>query len=460
MPKVKPTVEQKAKQYIDEFPSEFTLSATKELFCKVCSTVVNCEKAQYVENHRKTNKHSARNSSLAKQPKIAAENETRGKTLSERVTGAFLSADIPLKKISHPAIKELFASMNHVLPSESTCRNTVERLHSDMLEKIKKIVQDKDIFVVFDETSLGKESYSHTLIGLISKPETTYLIDSRPLSSSLNAAEVARIIDEVLKSFNVDRDRFCLFISDAARYMTAAGRNLKIFYPKMIHITCLAHLLHNCCLKIRSHFPNVDKLIATVKASTVRNKERRNLFKEIGFPPEPVLTRWGSWLSAAIYYAKNLVKVREIYSAIDDKGELVKRVKDALNSPGIEKDLVKIMSNYAGLIKNVDLMEKSTLGIQDAYKIIEDLNFEDDVCNIREYINKRLDSNEIKKIIEMTDSSISPAMYTMLLKCQATSCSVERSFSILNKLLAKDRNFKPEHVKFYVIVKFNSVLIK
>ena len=371
MPKQTAPLHQKIQVFVEKYPSEFMVNSMKQLFCKICSTAVKCDKAQQVEAHRATQKHTSRSSNLAKQPKIAAEKEVDGRTFSERITTAFLSADIPLKKISHPAIKDLFSSMNHILPSESSCRNNVEQLYHEVCLKIKKIVENEDIFIVFDETSIGKESYAHTLIGTISKPEVTYLIECRPLLTSLNAQEVSRIIDEILKQFSIQRERFLLLISDAARYMTAAGRNLKVFYPKMFHVTCLAHLLHNCCLRIRSYFPKVDRLIATVKASTVRNKERRELFRTVGFPPEPVVTRWGSWLSAASYYAENLVNVRNIFEIINENGELVKRAKEALNSHGLEYDLCCIISDYSCLIENVDIMEKSTLGIKDAIKIIE-----------------------------------------------------------------------------------------
>ena len=45
---------------------------------------------------------------------------------------------------------------------------------------------------------------------------------------------------------------------------------------------------------------------------------------------------------------------------------------------------------------------------------------------------------------------ISPAVCHMLQNSQPTSASVERSFSMLKKLLAKDRNFKVENVQQYI----------
>ena len=76
--------------------------------------------------------------------------------------------------------------------------------------------------------------------------------------------------------------------------MTAAGRLVKGIYPKLFHITCTAHALHNAGERIRNHYEDVNKLIATVKASVVKNKDRRGKFSEIGSPPQPTLSPGGA----------------------------------------------------------------------------------------------------------------------------------------------------------------------
>ena len=62
----------------------------------------------------------------------------------------------------------------------------------------------------------------------------------------------------------------------------SGGATLKQLFPRLFHITCVAHLLHNCAMQIRSFYSEIDTLIACIKASTVWNKERKALFKEIG----------------------------------------------------------------------------------------------------------------------------------------------------------------------------------
>ena len=76
--------------------------------------------------------------------------------------------------------------------------------------------------------------------------------------------------------------------------MIVAGITLKSLHPKLFQVTCVAHLLHNCDLKIKSNFEDVDQLIAKIKAVTIKNKTKQANFSAIGYPPQPLPTRRGS----------------------------------------------------------------------------------------------------------------------------------------------------------------------
>ena len=67
-----------------------------------------------------------------------------------------------------------------------------------------------------------------------------------------------------------------------------------------------------------------------------------------------------------------------------------------------------------------------------------------------------MQNNDIIKIINMERQDILPAVYHMLQNSQRTFASAERSFSMLKKLLAKDRNFKAENVRHCMILLFNT----
>ena len=58
----------------------------------------------------------------------------------EQITKAFLSADIPLYKLSNKRIKNLFHDIGHSLPSETTCRKTELHLSADEFQRIRNAI--------------------------------------------------------------------------------------------------------------------------------------------------------------------------------------------------------------------------------------------------------------------------------------------------------------------------------
>ena len=168
---------------------------------------------------------------------------------------------------------------------------------------------------------------------------------------------------------------FCLLLSDAAKYMIAAGITPKSLYPKLFHVTCVVHLLHNCAMKIKSHFEDVDQLIAKVKAVTIKNKTRQSKFSAIGYPSQPVSTRWGNWLNIALYYAKNLPEVKAIMKSFVGCGVFVTQAKVSLQKSGLAGQLLKIKDQYECLVKLIEKMESAKYTIKEAMQAIQELDF-------------------------------------------------------------------------------------
>ena len=132
--------------------------------------------------------------------------------------------------------------------------------------------------------------------------------------------------------------------------MTAAGRVVKQTYPKLFHITCVSRGLHNAAERIHANYADVDKLIAAVKASVVKNKDRRAKFSAINSSPQPVVTRWGSWLKAAEHYAKNFPQVCEIVNAFEGTGQLVVKAKEAVAAESLPRSRREIYQCYTKLV--------------------------------------------------------------------------------------------------------------
>ena len=206
-------------------------------------------------------------------------------------------------------------------------------------------------------------------------------------------------LDDILQQFKIERENFSLFLTNAARYMCLAGKTLKKSQPSLMQFNCVVRLLHICAMRVLAHFKNIDEVIATIKAATIKNKNRKNDFHDASLPSPPDLTikRWATWLRAALYYNENIYAVRTIVNTWTSVGLLFSRSKDAVNVEDLVPDLVKI-NQYRTLAANVEFLERSACTITEAYGPLKNMQFNDDPCAIRNYIRKRLSNSDLETI--------------------------------------------------------------
>uniref|UniRef100_A0A2S2QDP4 DUF659 domain-containing protein n=1 Tax=Sipha flava TaxID=143950 RepID=A0A2S2QDP4_9HEMI len=149
--------------------------------------------------------------------------------------------------------------------------------------------------------------------------------------------------------------------------MTKAARNLQSFYAKMIHLTCLAHGLHRVAEEIRSQFGNVDDLVANVKQVFRKCPYRIQTFRDeapgLPLPPSPVITRWGTWLTAASYYCTNFETIKHVVESFYKRDAVaVKKSKQVFKLQQLQTNLIYIKSNFDCLsIAITRLQEQSIL---------------------------------------------------------------------------------------------------
>jgi len=157
-----------------------------------------------------------------------------------------------------------------------------------------------------------------TIIGTLlhDSPGEIFLLNIEELEKA-NHSTICKAFDKslfLLWPNGIQYDDVLLFVTDAAPYMSKAARSLQSFYTKMIHLTCLAHGLHRVAEEIRSQFGNVDDLVANVKKIFRKCPYRIQTFKaeapELPLPPASIITRWGTWLTAASYYCTNFLNYK------------------------------------------------------------------------------------------------------------------------------------------------------
>ena len=182
------------------------------------------------------------------------------------------------------------------------------RLLLQTLELVREEIADSNVWVQVDETTDSVGRYiANVLVGAI-KPDDfckPHLLVSRELAGTKHAT-VSRLVNDamaVLWPNGTQYDRVLLLLSDATPYMVKAGKALQVFYPNMVHVTCLAHALHRVAETVRTNSKYCNTIISNVCKIFVKAPLRVQVYKELNpktpLPPEPVLTRWGAWLTTA-----------------------------------------------------------------------------------------------------------------------------------------------------------------
>ena len=147
--------------------------------------------------------------------------------------------------------------------------------------------------MIVDKAGVDHQKYINILVGSLNNPNEAFLLKSLSLQSStnVNSSIILHTVDDVLQQLGTKRKNVALLLTDAARYMTLAGKTLKESHPTLMHVTCIAHLLHNYAVRVHAFFKNIGHVAATIKAPTIKHKDRKKDFREAGrlSPTVPVI---------------------------------------------------------------------------------------------------------------------------------------------------------------------------
>lgn len=154
----------------------------------------------------------------------------------------------------------------------------------------------------------------------------------------------------------------------------------------MVHATCAAHGIYRVAEEIRRQFNNVDDLISNVKNFFRKAPSRIILFKTeapgIKLPPEPILTRWGTWFDAAIYYCEHFEKIARIINLLDENEAVsIQKAKLCISQPSLQSNLIYIKSNFEVLTVAIKQLQKQDVSLADSFIAIKDI--ESKLCNLQ-----------------------------------------------------------------------------
>lgn len=489
MPKVKEPLSKRLLSYEKEFGENIFSSDGEVLRCKCCDKNVVADQRSQVQQHVETKMHrqaierrkSVPSSSTPLLTNFVKQSEKQ-KNFHRDLCTTFMAADIPLYKINHPSIRKFLSSYvpNLNTPSETTLRNEVKQAYDNCMDKIRSAIGTNAIYIVVDETTDNLNRYvCNVLVGSLSSDTSSepFLIHSAILAST-NSSSVASTINDaliLLWPHGIQYSKVLLLLSDAAPYMRKVGTVLALLYPKLTHVTCLAHALHLVCEIIRARFSEVNELIACFKQILVKAPYRRMTFVQktgLNLPPKPIVTRWGTWISAVAYFADNFDKLKTFVNELHEDAISIQTTKTLLQSASLPTSLIFISTHFGDLPQSITQLEKNGLPLSDSIQIIEALNQRlvtagDSTTFALEKLNQCLSKNpgwnlmlKINKILQGVPEPIPKHLSTSevgLFKfAPLTSVSVERSFSEFKAFMRTNRcSFSEENLRYHLILLFN-----
>ncbi|KAJ4448751.1 hypothetical protein ANN_00142 [Periplaneta americana] len=162
----------------------------------------------------------------------------------------------------------------------------------------------------------------------------------------------------------------------------------------------------------------------SIKHTTMRVLLFQIIAPGIPLPPQPVLTRWETWLDAVNYYAEHYGKIMEVIDELDSTDSSAVAAVKSLPSEQLLEDILSIASNFKIVSKSIILLESSKL------KLSEALNIMDKVSHTVIQNNNSLISEKVK----LLTFALLRCTYSLELSCvpqSQTSAGTQGEFTTL-----------------------------
>lgn len=269
----------------------------------------------------------------------------------------------------------------------------------------------------------------------------------------MNGQTISKFVIDCLKNLWGDS-----FENNVGNVLLLSTDSVKQFFPNMKHVTCIAHALHRVAEKIRSEYPDVDTLIANVKKIFLKSPSRVKLLKDkypdMPLPPQPVITRWGTWLAATSYYVKYFDECLRSTEAVS-----IRNAKNILNKENLKTDLDFINDNFKIIEIALKKLQNKHISIVDSYEIFDEVRMVinwSKCLSIENKLEAVMDRNPDLDIIRTYSDHIANGSASddiLIFKyAPLTSVEVERSFSTYKWILNVKRNrLKEENIEKLIV---------
>jgi hypothetical protein len=284
----------------------------------------------------------------------------------------------------------------------------------------------------------------------------------------------------VLWPENIIYNRVLVLVTDGAPNMKCAAKTLCETYDKLTHIICISHGLHNVCELIIKKFPKVNRFLSCgkkiFKKSPYRIGKYQELYPDLPLPPEPVITRWGSWLEAIEYYALHFKKFVNIVKTFNSEDSIfIDEIQHLIEDKSLLTDITIIYSNFNYLPIAINKLLSSNLSIHETIEVINSIEtqlmsstnplIKEILIKFKSVFDNNKGFQRMKNIAKVLngemganlDIDLSPFEISLYKYCCLTNADIERSFSIYRNILSDRRlSFDDKNLSKYFVIQYNS----
>lgn len=200
------------------------------------------------------------------------------------------------------------------------------------------------------------------------------------------------------------------------------------------------------------------------------------MFPDTPIPPQPIVTRWGTWIEAAIYLAEHFEKIESFLNELNpDDAKSIAKAQAAIKDSNIKSELAFIKCHFACISAAITKLETNGVRLGDAIRTFTSVRMSLQAIPKRkgflqkfDYVhNKNYGLKTLEKIARILEDGVcdqtdeyidglNPLELEAFKYAPVTSCDVERSFSAYKRVLEDcRRSFVFENLIKHVVIHCN-----
>ncbi|KAL1454518.1 hypothetical protein WDU94_010756 [Cyamophila willieti] len=110
---------------------------------------------------------------------------------------------------------------------------------------------------------------------------------------------------------------------------------------------------------------------------------------------EPVITRWGTWLTAAAYYFEHFEKLQQVIEELEEDAASIATAKELMQDPKLMPQLIFIASNFKHISKTIEQLQRHTIPLTSAFSKMEQIS----QCNFPGPTGEKV-KNKVRAVLE------------------------------------------------------------